>query len=68
MASEVSFHLEEEDGFYKADLGAQLYSEAKLYSSSSDFFKRPSMKKVIDVAFYSETFIRYQKRKSKKHY
>ena len=65
---EVSFHPKEEDGFYEIDLGAQLYGEAELYSFLSDFSKCPPMKKIIDVAFYLETFIRYQEYKSKKRY
>jgi hypothetical protein len=68
MASEASFHPEEEDGFHEADPGAQLHGEAEPHSSSPDFPKRPPMKKVIDAAFYSETLIRHQKRKSKKRH
>jgi hypothetical protein len=68
IALKTSFHPEEEDGFHKADPSAQLYSEAKPYSSLPDFPKRPPMKKVIDAAFYSEMFIRHQEHKSKKHH
>ncbi len=68
MASEASFHPEEEDSFQEADPGAQLHGETEPHSSSPDFPKRPPMKKVIDAALYSETLIRHQERKSKKRH
>ena len=37
MASEAFFYPEEEDSFYEADLGVQLYGETEFHSFLSDF-------------------------------